>query len=131
MEKSIEYLPYVDDDQVDEMIVQKKNSEKFFLEITKVLTVCCQNVYFVENFTKNGLFIYRFPQKKYYSKFTLHIRRYVCVISWCWFGCSQLSILRTFLKLYEKREEILCAFELGLSAICRDIEFEGLSDRSS
>lgn len=28
MEKSIEYLPYVDDDQVDEMIVQKKKLGK-------------------------------------------------------------------------------------------------------
>lgn len=64
MEKSIEYLPYVDDDQVDEMIVQKKNSEKFFLEITKVLTVCCQNVYFVENFTKKWFVYLSIPPKK-------------------------------------------------------------------
>lgn len=43
MEKSIEYLPYVDDDQVDEMIVQKKTrknsfskSQKFLLFVVKM-----------------------------------------------------------------------------------------------
>lgn len=64
MEKSIEYLPYVDDDQVDEMIVQKKKLGKILSRNHKSSYCLLSKCLFCRKFHKKWFVYLSIPPKK-------------------------------------------------------------------